>query len=227
MTDTPKERPILFSTAMVQAIMEGRKTQTRRVVKPQLPIGTIWNQVYDGELNYRIVDSPIVDTNCKCPYGQPGDLLWVRETWVQGKYKIHFAASVCNPKFDKLDGGWKPSIHMPKAAARIWLRITGMRVERLQDISEKDILSEGVQYPVVNSEIPGMVKPVFKVGEENGAINFMPDGWQSMDEKGKTKALLYAHWAELWGKINGLASWTANPWVWVIEFEVISKTGKP
>lgn len=114
-----------------------------------------------------------------------------------------------------------PGIHLPKWGSRIWLQITDIRVERLQDISEEDIISEGVRYLVSDSDTPGMVRPMFKLGVEHGAIEFMPDGWQSFQKEDLNKALLYAHFAELWCKLNGFDSWQLNPWVWVISFKRI------
>jgi hypothetical protein len=117
-----KERPILFSTPMVSAILEGRKTQTRRILK-----------------------NPEVSMQ-NCPYGKPGDLLWVRETWGIEKRKekrIVFKARMND--YPIQDDRWRPSIHMPKDAARIWLKLTEVRVERLQDITEKDAIAEGIE----------------------------------------------------------------------------------
>ena len=132
-----KERPIIFSGPMVRAIQEGRKSQTRRVVKLQ-PIAPL----------SQLVDTPDLwtftccDREWRCPYGQSGDLLWVRETWASPKMQkgyVYYRA-------DENDFGltWKPSIHMPKWATRLWLRITNVRVERVQEISEEDARAEGV-----------------------------------------------------------------------------------
>lgn len=128
-----KERPIIFSTPMVQAILEGRKSQTRRVVKPQPTrlIGTPpnkWPQDYP-EL---------------CPYGQLSDRLWVRETWANVLFHKMFYKADDDRNLPK-GCKWKPSIHMFKMYARIWLEITNIRVERLQDISEGDAKAEGVE----------------------------------------------------------------------------------
>jgi hypothetical protein len=124
------EKPILFSTEMVKAILEGRKSQTRRIVKPQP-----WSHTK------RVL----------CPYGKLGDILWVRETWAHtGAYHIfkagnnwgeYYVDENYNPTDKKIQ--WKPSIHMPRAACRIRLEITDIRVERLQDISWEDVVAEG------------------------------------------------------------------------------------
>jgi len=126
------ERPIIFSTDSVESILDGRKIMTRRVIKPQ----PIW--VGDPYVPFKTQDADpkgIID----CPYGKPGDLLWVRETWrPEQDGEISFKADF------SCDGPWKPSIHMPKKCARIWLKVTGVRVERLQDISELDAGKEGI-----------------------------------------------------------------------------------
>ena len=139
-----KERPILFSTEMVKAILQGRKTQTRRIVKPQ-PIGKV--TYFKGEI---WTDEPDVITSrtIKCPYGQPNDRLWVRETWARESFPNGTTARSVETLY--LANGdkavrWKPSIHMPKAAARIWLEVVSVRVERLNDISEKDAIAEGIE----------------------------------------------------------------------------------
>lgn len=139
-----KERPILFSGPMVRAILEKRKTQTRRVIKPQ---PEAWA--------HDMVGWELAMPNCRplypdsfarsyCPYGQPGDRLWVRETWTipdpTDKRTVCYRSSN-----DPITTGekWKPSIYMPRWASRITLEITGVRVERLQDISESDAKAEG------------------------------------------------------------------------------------
>jgi hypothetical protein len=185
-----KHRPILFSTAMVQAILDGRKTQTRRVVKgnPDMigyaRITSVPNGVFED-----MAGKPI-----KCPYGQPGDVLWVRETWAHTKQLninpedenydyVHKAGS---EDWESFEGWrWKPSIHMPREAARLFLRIKSVRVERLQEISNDDIRAEGAA------------------------------------EFGCTTHRL--NWQTLWQSINGPESWDANPWVWVVEFERITR----
>ncbi len=126
------EKPILFSTPMVRAILLGKKTQTRRVINLKNEHGL--------PLHYsRIVDRP-------CPYGKVGDRLWVRETWLKDGevylYKADFGKGILSSSWE---GHWKPSIHMPKVACRIRLEIVNVRVERLQDISHEDAVAEGCQ----------------------------------------------------------------------------------
>lgn len=196
-----KERPILFSTEMVQSILEGRKTMTRRILKDPLPIGVHWWQVSDGELIYRIVDSKTVQTHCKCPYGQPGDQLWVREKWKNDHGQVNFFAGNSevehNVAYRELTK-WKPSIHLKKKDSRINLLIKSIRVERLQDISQDDARKEGVYC----SESP--IGPCY-LDYQSNQCNAMTTPKHSFKS--------------LWTKINGSGSWKSNPWVWVIEFE--------
>jgi hypothetical protein len=239
-----KEHPILFSTPMVQAILEGKKSITRRIIKiPEMsPLIDDWQiqTVSEGmggvpgdDDDFEIVNGNAWIADLKCRYGKKDDILWVREKWgyLQNDPSngLKFRTEI-----DETAAGlykWRPSIHMPKEAARIWLEVLSIKVERLHDISDADIISEGVRVPV--SEEGGVL---FKLGEENSAWRFMPEQWQidrHVENRGKEKYtptehdLLFAHWAELWCEINGRESWDANPWLWVIEFKVLSTTGKP
>jgi hypothetical protein len=209
--------PILFSTEMVKAILNDNKTQTRRILKNGLPIGAKWWQVYDGELLYRIVDSKAVHTLCKCPYGKVGDILWVKETYQKVST---FPEPDCFGQYLYKSMGdtpdkWLPSIFMPKKAVRLFLKITDITVERLQDISQEDILKEGVRVPVNNDKI------LWKLGEENNAMSFMPKGSFYLENPTPhtEEDVMFAHWAELWCSVNDLESWEENPYVWVITFE--------
>lgn len=188
-----KERPILFSAPMVRAILDGRKTQTRRIVKPQ-PNEFI-DRLHGGSLKkrfpYKLEDDDgnpcgigFQDDNGNywtCPYGQPGDVLWVRETWIAPYVKTEIARYKADEPEGCLPRKWKPSIFMPRWASRISLRVTSVRVERLNDISQTDAIAEGVS------------------GVNTGDF--------------------VTAYSELWESINGTDSWQANPWVWVIEFE--------
>lgn len=132
-----KERPILFSGPMVRAILDGRKTQTRRIVKAKhLPfMENLLGGFLDGKWNQR----PL-------PYGQPGDRLWVREAWANTRGDDSLPTYYrSDERIEDLQRTWKPSIHMPRWASRITLEITGVRVERLQDISDLEARQEGLQ----------------------------------------------------------------------------------
>ena len=189
------ERPILFSAEMVRAILDGRKTQTRRKMKPAKAKRPKRWLIDDAAVNGLV-----------CPYGQPGDMLWVREAWrVHKSYDVLNAARVygamggdvaycvdylATPRNEDFWGRGRPSIHMPRWASRITLRITDVRVERLQAISEDDARAEGCPYP------------------PEWAGRFM-----DRDETAKT------WFKSIWNTINGPGAWDANPWVWAISFE--------
>ena len=192
-----KERPILFNAPMVRAILDGRKTVTRRVVKPQ-PAGEIrrgepdfnhWIDTKYWERQNQKENRGIGTRGFACPYGQPGgDRLYVRETFGHFERNENFAPG-CEV-FYRADGEslavepWRPSIHMPRWASRITLEITSVRVERLQDISVADAIAEGCP------------------GGEHG------DRYAALEQ-----------YRALWESINGPGSWDANPWVWAITFK--------
>ncbi len=243
-----KEKPILFSSAMVRAILEGRKTQTRRMVKPQPPkeiadsishwcdTGYLYGFgkiAYSGDRKIVWPRSSGLECNSiKCPY-PVGTRLWVKETWQQvystggGKW-----ACVTKPRKDskaKLvyladfpDGQhpprWRSSIHMFRWASRIDLEVTGVKVERVQDISEADVFAEGVQIPFHDG------RPLLAIaGPGPVAHDYLPAG---AVEKGTLKiidqpAFVRAHYAALWDTINGKGSWASNPWVWAYTFRRI------
>lgn len=212
-----KFHPILFSTEMVQAILDGRKTQTRRAIKyihpdsKYLPEYTLLGACFIEPTEFDKTDEHKMASAVTCPYGQPGDVLWVRESFVKGEYwsqdegsTISIYAYKASPKTTR-PVNWKPSIHMPKAACRLFLKIKAIRVERLQDISEDDARAEGVlQYD------DGTFKNYFK---KKGLR--AQDGVECLLAKGSFQSLF--------ASIYGLDSWNANPWVWVIEFERIEK----
>lgn len=205
-----KERPILFSGAMVRALLDGSKTQTRRACKPM-------NSWVDQDCReVRIVDSvphhflkgseqPI--ERLRSPYGQPGDRLWVRETflgwWNTADQSLSHVAAFRADGYE-LDPGerWTPSLHMPRKASRIDLEITGVRVERLQDISDRDAIAEGIR----------------RVGP--GWERWHPDP-DDTEHTGSTQKPRLSYMG-LCESINGAGSWEANPWVWAIEFRRIS-----
>ncbi len=187
-----KARPILFSTPMVLALLEGRKTQTRRIIKPQ-PIvkENNWQFYPKSPFSRAGVNIPL-NISDMSPYGKVGDLLWVRETasfWIKdGKpekimnYRADYIPNIEEinaPRWEKQE--WRPSIHMPRWASRLTLEITAVRVERLLDITQRDAVAEGIK-PLQGNAIRGF--------------------------------------CDLWKSINGESSWATNPWVWVIEFKV-------
>ena len=194
---TTKERPILFSAPMVRALLDGSKTQTRRVVKrsDEWPASAIKAVMLESRGTALAVDAGrcTYGPELKCPHGQPGDRLWVRETyWIDDEdnaiiYRADKNADIVDTNRHETGSAkynWKPSIFMPRAASRITLDITGVRVERLQDITRGDAMSEGCPFP-------------------NIAQGKNPRQW----------------YEQLWNQINGHDSWAANPWVWVIEFK--------
>lgn len=213
-----KERPILFSGEMVKAILDGRKTQTRRICKGpkklrNAPEGsrfyTVVGRNAAGELDNDVArvmpDWAMESLLTECPYGQPGDRLWVRESFALVN-PLSGCDKNCRPDHDhgvryaatwtkSHSTEWKPSIHIPRWASRINLEITGVRVERLQEISEADAMSEGIQLL-------------------NGRYTFNGGLWEERTARDAFKAL--------WHKINGEVSWFANPWVWVVEFRSLA-----
>jgi hypothetical protein len=234
-----KERPILFSGDMVRALLDGRKTVTRRIVMPQPsgkflgllkrplraekdePVLRAWFRAGEGEQSSHEVT---------CPYGQTGDILWVRETFVAfGRWETRFSEEKGRDEWHFVDmtletgrayrydgalpnaqrGGttpawWKrPSIFMPRAAARIALEVTGVRVERLQDISEVDAIAEGIR----------------QHDQRNGWVNEcqLPDGKRHFDSSA------YGMFRQLWDSLNAArgCGFDVNPWVWCISFKRI------
>ncbi|MDR5801615.1 MULTISPECIES: hypothetical protein [unclassified Caballeronia] len=247
-----KERPLAFSAPMVRAILDGRKTQTRRVVKlPHANSLGQWEPTTIGGRNGgctkdgqaipeqgAIWHTRTADT-LMCPYGQPGDRLWVRETW-QGplfdsenweaylecpedfknpKYCHYAADGGSPPEFinmdDELVCRWQSSTCMPRWASRITLEITSVRVERVQEISDEDAIAEGI----VPWRSDGSKRYMLGPGEGAGIFG-RPGSWKPEE----TPQLAYA---KLWDSENqqrGLG-WTINPWVWSIRFELPSVTG--
>lgn len=221
-------KPILFNTEMVRAILEGRKSCTRRIVKPQQLIGMLPDKCKNGapeeflkekKLMFKpycdMTGIELINTAYKAPY-QPGDILYVRETWE------HFECCCCEgdehrncyrePQQSVLnkscgcymyratdeiygDARWHPSIHMPKEAARIWLKVTDVKVERLQNIDGKGCVKEGIEE-----------EPLKHVGEDF-VKGMFHDLWDSTINKSDIDRY----------------GWGANPWVWVIEFERCKK----
>jgi len=226
-----KPRPILFSTDMVRAILAGTKTQTRRVVKPQphsygteiIDSGRPWFKG-KGRWHNRFVVSEdpkryeIASTH-DCPYGKVGDVLWVRETFYLEKY-FNGLGEGFFPKYkadfnEPVGWNWKPSIHIPRWAARIWLQITELRIERLQDITEEDAIAEGIEELNIYSFT---IYKDYTKGSTIDGFQYAPNSYKSLwDSINYTKPTANC--------LLPTANWENNPWVWVIKFKVLSTTG--
>ena len=225
-----KERPILFSGEMVKAILDGRKTQTRRVVK--FPASFLADKKPPKIIKVRpnlyanvSGDFTAYDANnpndpwlmhVSCPYGKVGDLLWARETWTEADgidgREIYYAASESEISRYQL-APWKPSIHMPRTASRITLEITNIRVERLQDISETDAKAEG--FGAVPVEMP-TAEEIATNPQAKEFTELFPGGVALT-----AKLAFMCKWNERNAK-RGFA-FSANPYVWVIEFKRLLK----
>lgn len=201
-------KPILFNTEMVRAILDGRKSCTRRIVKPQQLVGLLPDKCKNGvpeeflkEKKFmfkpycNMTDIELINTAYKAPY-QLGDILYVRETWKNAPNGYYYYEDWQRDDIADVTK-WKPSIHMPKEAARIWLKVTDVRVERLQEIDGKEILEEGVN---------SLVHPDAFYFDMNQRELF-ESVWNSTIKKSDLDRY----------------GWDANPWVWVIEFERCDK----
>ncbi len=194
-------KPILFNTLMVQAILDGRKTQTRRVVKPQPADQLQYNPAFRtwGHISHLHIWKPPAFMD---------EMLYVRETWcnvskegVEPEYNYLADAVYCED-YDKSEWKWRPAIHMPKDAARIFLRVTDVRVERLQEITIEQILNEGITRAAIEAKLsPGSSCPRWVYHE--AARKCFSELWDSTIKP--TELDRYG--------------WAANPWVWVITFE--------
>ena len=218
-----KERPILFSAPMVRAILNGTKTQTRRVVngikqpgETKHPMSHAPNEAYqldDGQVWRFDYLEGVSRYDVRCPFGQIGDRLWVREAWrtipsadrikprdlMNVESLTHYEADAAKPTGM---GKLRPSMFMPRWASRITLEVTGVRVERLQDISEADAVAEGIERA---EDFFGC--PCWKCYGEDADVVASDDPVGS--------------YQSLWESINGAGSWDANPWVWVVEFKPV------
>jgi hypothetical protein len=229
-----KERPILFSSEMVQAILSGQKTMTRRIIKHEHASEIdawawdsergLWEAGVAGDYG-RLAHGDWV----RCPYGVPGDRLWVRETWALsfGGLVVTDLADVGGIKsrptdcevLYRADGAtirnatFRPSIHMPRWASRITLEVTAVRAERLQQISGADCQAEGIILPVGKTKDPDKFIPLFRVPNPYGVPPAKGKRWTEDD-------FWRCAFACLWDDINGKrAPWESNPWVWVVEFK--------
>ena len=229
-----KERPILFNAPMVRAILDGRKTVTRRIVKPVKfypdfgcavgQVGGVWRYGSPAALGLRergdhwsvVLKGDVLQRMCTseaygwgagagCPYGVPGDQLWVRETfaridgqtrpWIETDYQATYTHGDRLGDTLGIKKRWTPSIHMPRHASRITLEVTGVRVETLQDISEADAVAEGC-------------KPIRPELVQDGLI--VRPGRSAVEE-----------FRLVWEQIHGGGSWEKNPFVWVVTFRRI------
>lgn len=225
----PKERPILFSGPMVRALLDGRKTQTRRVVKPQppAPVTSAYRpflQTDPGQWQGFAEIDHLIHWYGRCPYGIRGDRLWVRETWSLADTPSGYAYAADHLQ-DTKGWGWKPSIHMPRRASRLTLEVTEVRVQRLQDISREDAIAEGA------SQTPG------------GGWSM---DWSRVGTLGRDGERIAARdislgdprmaFANFINQLHGGPSWNfyyngdgrypepifeANPWVWAVSFRVL------
>lgn len=212
------DRPILFSAPMVRAILDGRKTQTRRIIRDD------WWRCLDPE------DEDDREQALRmCPYGAPGNRLWVRETWRPEELSenaldgIRFKADgafvpIANTTEaatdwvvaakNRHDGKWRPSIFMPRWASRLTLEVTAVRVARLQDITEEDAAAEG--FP-----LHGPQPTRIRITDTDGTVTASPGLSIHTTARGG--------FCSLWDGINGdRAPWASNPWVWVVEFRRVS-----
>lgn len=200
-----KERPILFSAPMVRALLDGTKTQTRRVVKPVRGYehnnicrpdmaAEPWDVWWHGEYE-------TVGVMQACPYGQPGNRLWVREAAAEISCRLTYRADTDDGAHCQVKR-WTPSIHMPRIWSRILLEVVSVRAERLNDISTADAKAEGVK--------PDKVRQIELFGanaQERAAVY---------------RDAAVRPYEKLWESINGTGSWDANPWVWVVEFKRVA-----
>lgn len=213
-----KAKPILFNTEMVKAILDGRKTVTRRPIKnnPEECTSKVVNgicKICDDKGGFYLPDDYI---KARSPY-QVGDILYIRETWC--KPAAHIFWYKADSRVQNIL--WRPSIHMPKEAARIFLRVTTVRVERLKDITEDDVVKEGAEKLILCPDEHGVI-------ESNGTLGDMCYNTECCGENCK---YINKSYGELFGEIvwNSIIKktdlekygWEANPYVWVIEFERI------
>ena len=192
-------KPILFNTEMVRAILDGKKTCTRRIVKGAIPDDAMWGYTMftpKGCISCRgVYADEYGEKFFRLPY-QQGDILYVRETWCKGSWMNEKERYYYKADDNDFHCVWHPSIHMPKEAARIWLKVTGVRVERLQEITEEGAEKEGCR--------------------------------ESVDSKTKFRTSAILNFYEVWDSTIKKSDidrcgWAANPLVWVIEFERCEK----
>lgn len=236
-----RERPVNAYPHEVRSILEGRQTQLRRVMKlpPRNPKGNRGGMLYYGRQFNCVSDGVIRFLDWKCPYGQPGERLWVRESIHIDDYQysereplpktrpadiddesIYYRADgECCRQIPECACGevgktkWRSPSSMPRWASRINLEIVSVRVERLQEINADDCASEGIQYPVRQSDIEGKVSPLLRVTGQYPPTKYLPREYGHDD-------LMRAHFASGWDSINAKRGypWSSNPFVWAITF---------
>lgn len=230
-----RARPILFSAPMVLALLAGRKTQTRRTVKGDIPpnaqdagVFSALGKSYDGEWHWldaiELDDASFIGEPFRCPYGQPGDVLWVKETFRLPAEYDHLKPTLVRdgvPVWYEADGrapeGWgktRVSLHMQRRFSRLALRITDVRVQRLNECSEADALAEGIEREtvIVGADCAGGFH------REITASRYFFDGCEDEGFENAVDA-----YAALWNHINGPGAWEANPWVWAVSFEIMKE----
>lgn len=203
-------KPILFNTEMAKAILDGRKTVTRRIIKPQPPEPTAYFYKFLDDGNARFGWKNSNGLCDRMPPYQPGDILYVRETWARIGNDVdriwfdndrQLYDGMYIYRADGIDlsdiGRWHPAIHMPKDAARIYLRVTAIKAERVQDISDRDLIREG-ETPIIHVD-------------------------ESLDREATRMSFLGTWNSTIKPKDLELYGWNANPWVWVIRFERVEK----
>ena len=197
-------KPILFSTPMVQAILRGEKTQTRRLCK----FGKAYDIFHDGK--HEVEAEQTIENILPCKY-KIGDILWVRETWRKANgmptgYRYEWRATALEDG-NPIDEPWKPSIFMPKQACRIFLKLKSIRIEKLNNISESDAIAEGIERWTEErmKSKPTHYKVYFQNCKPEDLMSYTSNPIDSYET--------------LWQKINGEKSWSENPFVWVYEFE--------
>lgn len=240
------ERPIIFSGAMICALLEGRKTQTRRVFKTPQKIKDFYltgagnwtnsktgefhefayDAVLDGDfgVSFLVAGDAGFDGPYPCPYGKPGDRLWVRETWAGGIPGCESQGGY-SYKADHITGNdgpfeikWRSPIHMPREASRIILEITGIRVERLQSITEQDAIAEGLKALVKDRRHPVTVK--YGIPDLDGLPGNDNLGWPWQQWNASPVKSFHTLWDSI--HADGRYPWDSNPWVWVVEFNVLA-----
>ena len=220
-------KPILFNTEMVRTILDGRKSCTRRLVKFLSGENPRWTgYIKDGLMLYNGKNEPCIR---KAPY-QPGDILYVRETWYKGSERYMYRADYSDTEKFYRDGKeiemkWHPSIHMPKEVARIWLKVTDVRVERLQEITEVQAQAEGIRgYSKDGNLYKYAVTDDWWIDFHNKHRKSFFGGtwWQDMPRTARD-AFSYLWDSTIKKSDIDRYGWNASPWVWVIEFERCEK----